>query len=318
MASTRVGGRIRRQLRRVFLDPPLPLLGIEVRARSIGVVRMTQSRGQRRFAAAASLPLPDGCLALAMNAPNVIDARAFVDTLGAVMEKVGAMGGGRTILSLPDAVARVLLLPQQELEAVRRKEREQFLRFKLRGRTPFEARDAHLVWSKGDPQKKNVILAAIANIVRDDYESALKMLRLTPGMIELSGLALLRTIESRRPAMDRLLLNCDEGTLSLYVCQQGWPIIARTVIDQITPARVAREVQQTWIYYQERLQGTGIREIVWRPAPGLGEDAQRAIEDATGLAPERLSLLGLEGAPEALAMSQEVSGAAAGLMWEAA
>ena len=117
-------------LRRYLLDPALPMAAIEVRARSVGVVRLAREGRGVSLAAAASLDLPEGVVRLSMTQPNLADPGVFQDTLRSVLERAGALHVGRVALVLPDPVARVALLSGAEAAGQGRQQREEMIRFR--------------------------------------------------------------------------------------------------------------------------------------------------------------------------------------------
>ena len=78
------------------------MAAVEVRARSLGVVRLARDGRRVSLAAAASLDLPPGAVRLSMTQPNLADPRAFQETLRSVLERAGALHVGRVALVLPD------------------------------------------------------------------------------------------------------------------------------------------------------------------------------------------------------------------------
>ena len=107
-------------LRRTFLDAPVPLAAVEVRARAVGAVRLVNEGSTRGLGAAASVDMPAGTLKLSMAESNVLDPAALRRALKSVVERAGILGGGRVALVLPDPVARVALVPASQIKGRRR------------------------------------------------------------------------------------------------------------------------------------------------------------------------------------------------------
>ncbi|HKC12781.1 MAG TPA: hypothetical protein VKI41_12185 [Vicinamibacteria bacterium] len=108
-------------LRRQFFEPDCPLIALEVRPHSLGVVRLFRDGKRLLLGAAASLDLPAGTLNLSMTQPNITDAAAFGKALATVVERAGALSGGEIGLVLPDPVVRLALLPAPEVTGRRRR-----------------------------------------------------------------------------------------------------------------------------------------------------------------------------------------------------
>jgi len=310
----RVSQRGERWLRRYLLDPDHPLTAIEVRARSIGVVRLAREGRRLSLAAAASLDLPEGTVRLSMTQPNVADAPAFRETLRAALERAGALHVGRVALVLPDPVARLALLPGSEVAAKRRKQTEELIRFRLRKVVPFDVRDARLAFAGGGARAADsVLVAAIYRPVLEGYEEACRAVGLHPGMVELSGLALLNAAFGARPPADRLLVNWDEGYVTLLLARGEWPILVRTLVGEAaaSPDEIAREVGNTLMYYRERLGGTALAQVVVRSAVLPADQALSLLEGTLGMTPELLEPWPAVRAGDMGRAGQTLAGAAA-------
>ena len=299
-------------LRSRLLDPTPPAAAIEVRSRSVGIVRLAREGGT--LAAAAALDLPEGAVRLSMTQPNVLDPAVFRDTLRSVLERAGALHVGRVALVLPDPVARVALLPSSEVAAKRRKQTEELIRFRLRKAVPFDIRDARVAFaSPGSRTADSFLVAAIARPVLEGYEQACRDVGVEPGLVELSGLALLSAAFGSQPPADRLLVNWDEGYVTLLLARGEWPILVRTLAGEAagSPEEVAREAANTLLYYRERLGGTALAQVVVRSALVDPEQALSLLEGPLETRPElREPWPGLRGGDMG-SVGQALAGAAA-------
>lgn len=303
-----------RWLRRQLLDPAYPTTAIEVRARSIGVVRLGREGRRLSLAAAASLDFPEGAVQLSMTQPNVVDPAAFRETLRAALERAGALHVGRVALVLPDPVARLALLPGSEVAAKRRKQSEELIRFRLRKAVPFDVRDARVAFAGGGTRSADsVLVAAVYRPVLEGYEEACRAMGLHPGLVELSGLALLNAAFGSLPPADRLLVNWDEGYVTILLARGEWPILVRTLAGDAasSPDDVAREVGNTLIYYRERLGGTALAQVVVRSALLPAEEALRLLEGPLEMKPEVLEPWPALRAGDMGRVGQALAGAAA-------
>jgi len=298
-----------------LFKPSYPLVAIEVRARSVGAVRVVRERGRLRLAAAACLELPEGVLRLSMVEPNVMDAAAFRSVLASALERAGGLASGRVALVLPDPVARVAVFPAGGGEGAGT-DPEEMLRFRLRKSVPFEIREARvaslpLPVAGGEP---SILAGAIFRPVLQGYEAACESLGLHAGLVELTGLALHEAITRGRPVADRLLVNWDEGYVSLVLSRAGVPILVRTLTGE--PASrgedVAREAANTILYYRERLGGAGLAGVALRSASWPPAQAVALFEESLGQAPEIVDpWAGVGVAAEQLDAAQALAGAIA-------
>jgi hypothetical protein len=301
-------------LRRRLFEPDYPLIALEVRPHSLGVVRLLREGKRLLLGAAASLDLPAGALTLSMTHPNITDAAAFGKTLATVVERAGALSGGEIGLVLPDPVVRLALLPAPEVTGRGRRETEDLIRFRLKKALPFEAREARVAHRAPPPGSGGqVLVAAVFRPVLEGYEAALQDLGFRPGLVEAACLTLSgRAIGTGSPG-DRLFLNWDHGYVSLVLSRGGWPILLRTLTGDFAaaPDPVIREVANTVLYYRERLEGPGLETAVVRSAALPPEEAVALLHEPLGLKPEILDPWVPFGGSDFGPAAQALAGAAA-------
>jgi len=305
------------RLRRRLLETEPTLLAVEVRPHSLGVVRLTREGEGRIITAGASLDLPPGALSLSMTQPNILDAAAFSRTLGAALERAGALAGGGVALVLPDPVARVVLVPAAEVASRGRTEFDEMLRFRLKKVVPFDVREARVasLSPRGDGP---LLVAAIHRPVLEGYEKAFRDLGFEPGQVEVTGLALAEQIAS--PAGDSVLVNWDHGYVSLLILRDGGPILVRTLVGDFTASAesVVREATNTILYYRERLAGVGIASAAVRSAFLPPEDAVSLLREPLGVEPSILDPWFGRNPGDVGPQAQALAGAAAALLRGAA
>jgi len=256
-----------------------------------------------------------------MTEPNVRDSGAFTQALRTVAERAGILDARRVALVLPDPIARVALFPAAQVKARRRKEAEELLRFRLRKSVPFDIREARLVAVPagapgGEPQ---VMVGALLRSILAEYEGPCRGLGLEPGIVVLAGPTILEGVEGTRPPEDRLVVNWDDGYVSLLLARGGAPALIRTLSGAAVadPASVAREVGQTALYHRERLGGSGLAQVILRSAALPVEEASSILERALGQRPEVLDPWGRLVQGEATS-AQSLAGAASLLSRRAA
>jgi hypothetical protein len=307
-------------LRRHLLDAPPPLIAVEVRAKGLGVVRLVRQGLALAVGSAAALDLPAGTLGLSMSQANVLDPAAFRQYLKAVLERAGVLAGGKIALVLPDPVARVALIPAAEVKG-RAAEIDEILRFRLRKAVPFDVRDAQVAHTHvGTGEGAMVMVAAILKPVLQGYESACRDLGLHPGVVEIAGLALFEAALRQQGRGDRIIVNWDDGYVSILLSRGGVPALIRTLVGEAagSPQEVAREAANTLIYYQERLGGSNldgayVRSTVLPPA-----EATALLRGPLGVEPEVLDPWSPLAASDLGTRAQALAGAAACLLGRAA
>lgn len=302
-------------MRRQFVEPDRPVVAIEVHASSVGVLRVRKDRGRLLVGAAALMELPPGTLSLSLTQPNIVDGERFRQAVHGALERAGILGGAKVALVLPDTAARVALVPAVEVPSRKPAEIHELLRFRLRKSIPFEVREARLAYAAGGETATDTIVAATAfGPVVDQYEEAFRSLALEPGLVEIAGLALARAAFRAPASGDGLLVNWDDGYVTLVLARNGWPILVRTLAGAVvaSPGDVIREVASTLIYYRERLGGSGITAACVRSVVFPADEAVDALASVVGFVPAVADAwTALGGAP--IEASQSLAAAAAAL-----
>ncbi len=298
---------MRAVLRRWFVDPEPPLVAVEVRPRSLGVVRVVREREGLALAAAASLDLAEGALKLSISEDNIANPAAFRATLRSACERAGVLAGARVTLVLPDPVARVTLLPASEVPARSAAEAQELVRFRLRKALPFEVRDARVALRR---EADTVLAVTSSRAALDPYEAACRECGLDPGRIELCGLVLMDAVLASRPPDDRLIVNWDHDYASLLLARGGAPALVRTLLGPAAESAEAlrREIEGTLVYYHERLGGQGLHGLSVRSAGS--ERAPLLLPEGVQLPADPIQVFGRDDARLPL---QALAGAAASL-----
>lgn len=308
-AAGRLGAPLRRAGRwvaRTLVEPPLPLLAIEVRPRALAAVRLARERGGLSLGAAATVELPAGAIEVSLARPNVIDPEAFRGALRAVLERVGALSGGDVSLVLPDPAVRLALVPAEGLRG-RRRDAEETIRFRLHKALPFDVRAARLAWAP--PREEQALVAVAPEEVVRGYEEALESLGFQPGLVEAASLALLSAAETG-PG-DRVLVNWDEGYVSFVLTRAGRPLLLRTLPGDAGRDAVARHATSTMQFHRDRLGGGTLAGVVLRSSAVPGDEAVALLERALEAPVRLLRPWAALGITEEGASAQAVAGAAA-------
>jgi len=307
--------RATRWAARALVEPPLPLVALEVRPRAVAAVRLAHEGGRLSLGAATTVDLPPGAVEVSLARPNLADPAAFREALRSVMERVGGLSGGDVSLVLPDPVVRLALVSAEGLRGSGR-EAEETIRFRLHKALPFDVRSARLAWS---PTRGEQLLVAVAldDVVRG-YEEALESLGFRPGLVEAASLALLVAAEDPPASGDRLLVNWDDGYVSFVLTRAGQPLLVRTLPGDAKPDAVARHASSTRQFYEDRLGGTALDDVLVRSAAVPGEEALALLGRALCAAPRLLQPWAALGVTEEGPSAQAVAGAAACVLRRAA
>ena len=310
-------GRLSSWLSRKLVEPPLPLVAVEVRPRAVAAVRLVRESARLRLKAAAAVELRDGALELSLGKPNVVDAEALSAALRAALERAGALSGGPVSLVVPDPVVRLTLVPSAGLRG-RRTELEETVRFRLQKALPadFDVRSARLAWR---PVSADELLVAVAHDeVVASYEAALQALGFEPGLVEPAGLALASLAVGGGADAERLLVNWDHGYVSFQLWRGSRPLLLRTLPREDAKDAVARHVAQTLRFHREQLGGQGIGDVLLRAGALDPGEASEVIARAAGVEPRLVQPWAALGDAEDGTAAQSVAGAAACVLRRAA
>jgi hypothetical protein len=304
-------------LSRTLLEPPLPLVAVELRPRAVAVVRLAREGAGLGLGAAAAVELRPGVLEPSLGRPNVLDADALAAALDTALERAGALSGGPVSLVIPDPAVRLTLVTAAGLRG-RRGEIEEVVRFRLHKALPaeFDVRGARLAWRAVGADE---LLVAVARdeVVRS-YEEALTALGFSPGLVEPAGLALASLVPVADDGAERLLVNWDHGYVSFQVWRGGRPLLLRTLPREDGREAVARHAAQTLRFHREQLGGRGIDELLLRSAAFDPAEASEALASATGVVPRLVRPWQALGDGEDGEAAQAVAGAAACVLRRAA
>jgi hypothetical protein len=266
-----------------LLEPDYPLVAVEVRPRAVGVVRCQRQGGRIALCAAVAQELPEGAWVPSMSEPNLAAPDAFRSALRAALERAGAASVTRACLVLPDPAARVALLPAGELIGKRRAEADALVRFRLKKSLPFDVQQARLAYAlpSAADAGASVPVVAIAGPVLDQYEELLQSAGLHAGLVELSGLVCLAAATRDQAADDRLVVNWDDGYVSLLLTHRGRLALVRTLVGDAAarPDDVQRETFNTVLYHRERLGGSSIARVLVRAAALPAEQALALLRE---------------------------------------
>jgi hypothetical protein len=207
-----------------------------VRAGSLGVVRA----GDGRRAAGAWAPRARGAAA---GHAGPVDDRAehqgrggFGRTLRSALERAGVVRP-RVALVLPDPVARgrrSFPRPRWRRRSATRSTSWCASRSASRSRSTCGRRASRRCLGL-EPAATRRSVAAMHRPVLEGYEAACRAQDLTPGIVELTGPGLLTAAFGALPRADRLLVNWDEGYLTLMLARGR---VAAPGPDDHGPARV--------------------------------------------------------------------------------
>ena len=257
-------------MRRLFLEPEPPLLAIEVRRQALAAVRLVREGSAHRLAAAACFELPEGVLELSLARPNVIDPAGFRRALQSLLERVGGSrrDGSPSCFPTPSCASPSLPPERRRPGGGRRWKSSCASGCTRRSPSTSASRRSPGPGPSGGSSSwpRSSSPCSRATRARSSAWGS------SPGLVEPAGLALLAA-RRRTAEGDRLLVNWDDGYVSLVVARAGWPLVVRTLSGGLgAEARGARGRQHRPLLPREaRRDGpVGGGGALRAPAPGRG------------------------------------------------
>ena len=208
---------------------------------------------------------------------------------------------------LPDHLARVALLPFEDLPRSRR-ELIELVRWKMKKAVPFKVEDARVDYEVlpgmaadgGVPSKYTLLVALIPAASVEEHEALFTNQGIHPGLVDLSSFSLAtlyRPVAERDvPSGDFMMLNATpafftamifrDGRLIFYRCKPSGP--ATEGNGEAAARMLRREIQASLLYYQERLRGTSLARVYMRIVGQDPEPVGGAFDQAPLAAPPEM------------------------------
>jgi Tfp pilus assembly PilM family ATPase len=260
-----------------WFAPTPPTIAIEMATRRLTVVEIGRAASGMSIVGYASEALPDDAIVPALSGVNIPNSTVVVDALKRALERAGIRAAGRTALIVPDTVARVSLLPFQQLPA-RASDVEQLLRWQVKKSTPFPVEDAQLSWVQAHRTETGPVLAV--SVARREviaqYESIVSSVGMHAGIVDLASFNVMNAVigGGAAPASDWLLVAMAPEATTLAI-GRGADLMFyrhRTAVEDETLSAL---VHQTSMYHEDRLGGKRFSRV-WLCGGGIGQAAETA------------------------------------------
>jgi len=255
-----------------FSDPAGPSAAVEISAHRVSAAAVDWRGGQAVVSAHAIEPLPEGALVPSLTALNVHDRGAVAAAVARVLDAVGRPR--RIGLVVPDLVAKISLVRFEQVPA-KAQDLDQLVRWQVKKAAPFPIDEAQVSFVRGvravDGQEF-LVSAARRDIVQE-YEAVCADAGTQAGIVDLSTLNVINAVlAASAPAADWLVVNVASDYASIALLR-GPHIIFFRNRSADTDGTLADLVHQTTMYYQDRLQGTGLAQVLLTGAASAGHDA---------------------------------------------
>lgn len=264
--------------RHSFFRASPPAVAVEVAADRVSVVAVDHGSTPTVTAYAVER-LPAGAVAPSLNARNVADANGAADALRRAMERSG-MRAGPIALVVPDAVARVSLLPFETVPE-RPGELEQLIRWQVRKTVPFAIDAAQVSWQRG-AGNEFIVTVARRDIV-EEYEAMCARAGLHAGIVDIATFNQINAVLAAGSIEgDWMLVHVTPVDASIGVVRGAELIFFRN--KTVTPDDPIEDlVHQTAMYHEDRLGGGQFARVVVAGLSSFpGADLRRTLEARLG------------------------------------
>jgi len=266
-------------------------LGLELsnEGLSLAVVAGGKSLG---LEAGLSLPFPPGTLQLSRREPNITNPQAFV---AAVREAhLRLLSRERSVsVSLPDATGRVMLL---DLEArfKNRGEGLDIIRWKLKKSLPFDISTVHLdyqILEEKESGAVSLLVSLISRAVVTQYEDLLIEAGLEPKFLDFTSFNLYRLFSPRLEMSENgAFVTFYRGAMTVLIFHGGVLSFYRTKETVGDEQNLYREVNSSFLVYEDRYPGQGVGEVFCMAGAKDAESFRSLVAEASGLEPVLLEL----------------------------
>jgi type IV pilus assembly protein PilM len=268
-------------------DSAAPSVAVEISAHRVSAAAVAWRAGQPTVSAHAVEPLPEGAIVPSLTGHNVNDRDIVAAAVGRVLESVGRPR--RVGLVIPDLVAKISLVRFEQVPA-RAQDLDQLVRWQVKKAAPFPIEEAQVSYVRGvravDGQEF-LVVAARRDVVAE-YEELCTAAGAHAGIVDLSSLNVINAVlAGSPPAGDWLLVNVATDYASIALLRGPHVIFFRNRAAD-TDGTLADLVHQTTMYYQDRLQGTGLSRVVLAGASAAAGHQADAVEQLRRSLEERL------------------------------
>lgn len=269
-----------------WLTPAPPTTAIELAADRISIAEVSAGGGPV-VSGFATEALPRGTITPSLTGTNIADPKAVADALRRAAERAGLGLPKRAALLVPDSIARVTLLPFEQLPA-KAADLDQLVRWQVKKATPFPLDDAQVSHFPANVENGVTTLAIV--VARRDviaqYEAVAAAAGIHPGLVDLSSFNVMNAVVAAgaAPAADWLLVSlaADATTLAILRGDKLMFYRHRASVDE---EPLSALVHQTSMYHEDRLGGQSFARVwVCGASATDGANARQEISARLGVA----------------------------------
>lgn len=257
-----------------------PPAALEIAGHRVSGASLEWRRGQPVIAAHAVEALPEGALIPSLAAHNLHDRAEVVAAVGRVLERIGRPR--RVGLIVPDLVAKVSIVRFAQVPP-RAQDLDQLVRWQVKKTTPFSIEEAQVSYVPGAHTAEGhefLVLAARRDIV-EEYEGVCGAAGATAGVVDLATFNIINAVlaQSAPPTADWLLVNVAAEYTSIALLRDAHVIFFRNRTAD-SDGTLANLVHQSAMYYEDRLQGSGLSRVI---LAGAAENSVRQADEVEQL-----------------------------------
>ena len=258
-----------------------PTVGVDIATDRVSAVALGRQPTKPKLLGHATELLPAGAIVPSASEHNIVDRVSVVEALNLVLEQLPRRAT-RVVLTIPDSIAKVSFV-QFESVPDRTSDLDQVIGWKVHKTVPFRLEDSQLAYSPGAPQGeegREYIVTLVRRDIVQEYESLCDEAGVHAGLVDLVGMNLVNVAIMMTPRLtkDWLLVHSSETASTLAIIRNQDLIFFRSR-PTTTEGDFADLVHQSAMYYQDRLNGDGLKRAVFVDGRG---SATGTLFDAIG------------------------------------
>jgi len=259
----------------------VPLWACELTSRHIIVAGVNRQRNKVKGKLAAELRTQN--LTGSLTETNIANKES---TRAAVLDALNQAGfeGSEIVVIVPDDAVRIAFLTVEKLSKDPQ-EQQTFIRWKFKKTVPFDVDSAQIAFrtlgTRTDGSADMLVTLSPRSVIQE-YENLFDSMDIHAGFVMPSTLAALNLFNP--PPADSLFLKIAPGCITTTIFQHGRMQFYRRVVE----ASVYESAYPTLMYYQDKLRGNALGQLVVCGYDMDDQDSMEELEDKLGLMPERL------------------------------
>ncbi len=286
-----------------------PIAAVEFAADRVTCVSLERG-GSPVVAAHATEPFAPGVITPALNALNILDVNTATEALKRAVDRTGIHG--RVALVVPDAIARVSIIPFDQVPA--QKDLDELIRWQVRKSVPFRIEDAQIAYWPGARRstesgaigREFVVVVARRDVI-EQYEAVCTRAGLHPGIVDIASFNIINAVLAEgTPQGDWLLVHLAGSEATLAIVRDADLIFFRN--PSVSGDETLEDMtHQTAMYYEDRLGGGRFeRVIVAGLTSAAAAETRRRIEARLGTSVDALDTRGAASLRDRIAAGPDV------------